>query len=107
MDSMVLFFGRIVAPLALVACATLSHAQEPAAPTRGQLLYDTHCIACHTSQVHWRDRRQATDFATLVAQVRQWQDAASLGWDDDDIERVARYLNRTIYRFAAPAGRAG
>lgn len=77
-------------------------------PTRGQLLYETHCIACHTTQMHWRDQRLATDWPTLLAQVRRWQGEARLSWTEADIEAVARHLNDTIYRHPRPVvvGRA-
>ena len=60
------------------------------------------CIACHTEQVHWRERRSAQDWDTLREQVRRWQDTARLGWRDEDVEAVARHLNDTIYHFPAP-----
>jgi mono/diheme cytochrome c family protein len=82
--------------LPLLAASLGAHAQ---APSRGELLYGTHCVACHTSQIHWRDQRLARDWGTLKAQVRRFQDAAYLRWSDDDIEAVAHYLNDTIYRF--------
>jgi mono/diheme cytochrome c family protein len=86
---------------ALVATWFTAHAAPAAdaAPTRGELLYTTHCIACHNSQMHWRDQRLATDWASLRAQVRRWQGVANLGWSDDDILEVARHLNDRIYRF--------
>ena len=80
----------------VLACATAA-AQEQ--PTRGRLLYTTHCVACHNSQVHWRDRRLATDWESLKQQVRQWQARLVLGWSDDDIVEVTRHLNDTIYRY--------
>jgi hypothetical protein len=52
--------------------------------------------------MHWRDRRLATDWDTLKAQVRRWQDTAMLGWSDADIVEVTRHLNRTFYRFEEP-----
>jgi mono/diheme cytochrome c family protein len=67
--------------------------------SRGELLYTTHCIACHTTQMHWRDKRAATSWRSLQVQVRQWQGAASLAWGDSDILDVSRYLNDTIYHF--------
>jgi mono/diheme cytochrome c family protein len=89
--------------IALLAVSTVVGAQTPV-PTRGELLYDTHCIACHTAQVHWRDRKAATDWATLRVEVRRWQAAAQLGWSDEDITEVARYLNQRYYRFTQPTG---
>jgi len=85
------------AALALVLIVPCARAQPT--PERGQLLYETHCIACHTSQVHWRDRRLATDWGTLRAQVRRFEGVAGLGWSDADIDAVARYLNDSIYHF--------
>jgi len=74
------------------------------AQTRGELLYSTHCIACHTTQVHWRDRRLATDWVSLQAQVARWQTAGSLNWSDEDIAAVTQYLNERFYGFKAPSG---
>lgn len=75
---------------------------SPGSPSRGRLLYETHCIACHNSQMHWRDQRLARDWDGLVAQVRGWQARASLGWNDDDVLEVARHLNDIVYRFERP-----
>ncbi len=69
------------------------------AQSRGELLYSTHCITCHTSEMHWREKRVATDFASLKFQVHRWQDAAGLGWSDNDVQDVARYLNESIYHY--------
>jgi mono/diheme cytochrome c family protein len=71
-------------------------------PTRGALLYETHCVACHDSQRHWRDQRLARDWPSLLAQVREWQARAILHWSNADIVEVARHLNDTIYRFPRP-----
>ena len=89
-----LFLLSLAAALPLLA-------QSPAQPTpsRGALLYQTHCIACHDTQVHWRARKLATDWASLSAQVRRWQANTGLRWTDEEIDAVVRYLNRTIYRF--------
>ncbi len=89
--------------LALLPLRVLAAPPDTPAPTRGELLYTTHCIACHNSQMHWRDKRLVTDWASLQAQVRHWQSVAKLGWTDDDILEVTRHLNDRIYRFA-PTG---
>jgi mono/diheme cytochrome c family protein len=67
----------------------------------GELLYSTYCIGCHTTQVHWRDKRLATDWTSLKAQVRRWHENIGLGLEDDDVAAVARYLNGLYYHFPA------
>jgi mono/diheme cytochrome c family protein len=96
---------------AVLAAVALSVQAQPggspaASPTRGQLLYDAHCIECHNAQIHWRALSQASDWSSLVVQVNRWQAAAMLGWSGDDIVEVARYLNETIYKFPLPQERA-
>ena len=93
----------MLAALVLVA-ATFGDAlaQPVESPSRGQLLYETHCIACHSSKVHWRAKRLATDWASLKVQVRRWQAVQALGWSDADITDVASYLNILFYRYAVP-----
>jgi mono/diheme cytochrome c family protein len=99
---------RLAAALLLAAAAQGAALAAPAseATDRGRLLYETHCIACHDTQVHWRDRRLVQDWAGLLVQVRLWQARALLGWTDDDVQAVARHLNERIYRLPAPERRA-
>lgn len=91
--------------LAALACslATSAYADAEMEKSRGELLYTTHCIACHTTQVHWREQRLATDWPSLTKQVRRWQENTLLGWDDQDVAAVASYLNTLYYHFP-PAG---
>ena len=86
----------IATVLALCAAVPAALAQQP---SRGELLYSNHCIECHTTQMHWRDRHVARDMPTLQAQVRRWQGQIGLQWTDEDIDAVAQHLNRTIYKF--------
>lgn len=69
---------------------------------RGELLYATHCIGCHNSQVHWRDKKLATDWPHLLAEIRHWEGFARLGWTGDDVTAVAKYLNAMHYHYAPP-----
>ena len=84
--------GVLVGSAAIAPCAY--------AQSRGELLYSTHCISCHTSELHWRDKKVATDWTSLRFQVRRWQGNAGLGWSEADIQEVTRYLNESIYRYA-------
>ncbi|MES2975870.1 MAG: cytochrome C [Pseudomonadota bacterium] len=96
----------ILPVLIALACASpFSSAQTAPAESRGQLLYNTHCIACHTTQMHWREGRLASDWGSLKVQVRRWQGNAGLQWGDADIVEVSRHLNDTIYKFPQTADR--
>jgi mono/diheme cytochrome c family protein len=88
--------------VASVGGAISASAQPTPDRARGELLYTTHCVGCHSTQVHWRDRTLATDWTTLKAQVFRWQSNTGLGWPDDDVVAVTRYLNALYYRFPVP-----
>ena len=96
--------AMLAAAVAAAASFAMAQAQPGSAASRGELLYATHCMACHTTQVHWRQKKLATDWASLNAQVRRWAENAGLGWSDEDLVDVARYLNATQYRFPMPSG---
>ena len=97
--------SRTIALTALAGASALSNAQSVPSETRGQLLYNTHCISCHTTQMHWRNDRKAFDWDSLKEQVRRWQGNAALQWGEADITEVARHLNDTIYNFPQTADR--
>lgn len=80
------------------------HAQAAQATTRGAMLYENHCNACHSEQMHWRAKRIVGDWNSLREQVRQWQGRERLGWSEEDIDAVSRHLNDTVYRFPVPQG---
>jgi mono/diheme cytochrome c family protein len=78
----ILHYLQRTALLCALASAGTAIAQVVPPPTRGQLLYSTHCIECHTTQMHWRTHKQARDWDSLKAQVRRWQATANLGWTE-------------------------
>jgi mono/diheme cytochrome c family protein len=88
----------------VILCGNLADAGAQTMPdaTRGEFLYSTHCIACHTAQVHWRDKKLVTDWTSLQSEVRRWQGISTLGWSNEDIAQVARYLNARYYRYRTP-----
>ena len=94
--------ARALGLLTVVIVVTLPLAAAaqglPQPGSRGQLLYGNHCIACHTTQMHWRDKKLVTDWPSLKVQVRRWQGTAQLNWSEEDIDDVARFLNDTYYR---------
>jgi mono/diheme cytochrome c family protein len=80
----------------------LANAQAKIEASRGELLYSTYCITCHSTQMHWRDKKIATNWTSLKEEVRRWQRTSGLGWSEDDVTAVASYLNVQFYRFPAP-----
>lgn len=93
-----------LAVVGVVLAGMSALAGAASAQSRGELLYTTHCIACHSTQMHWRDKRVATDWNSLKEQVRLWQGRNQLSWSEDDIVEVTRYLDQRIYRFGGGAG---
>jgi mono/diheme cytochrome c family protein len=65
---------------------------------RGQLLYETNCIACHTTQAHWRDKHLVRSWPDLLYQVSRWQKNAGQNWSSEEINDTAAYLNQTFYK---------
>ena len=70
---------------------------------RGRLLYETHCIACHTTQAHWRDKHIVRSWADLLYQVTRMQNNAGQEWSMTEITDVAAYLNQLFYKMPCPA----
>jgi mono/diheme cytochrome c family protein len=100
-----MFKHLIAAGLLIGSVASVPALAQPApgpGVSRGALLYATHCVACHNTQVHWRDAKVARDWAGLKAEVRRWQAADRLGWNEEDIGEVARHLNALYYRYVEP-----
>jgi mono/diheme cytochrome c family protein len=90
---------RLLGAFAVVAAAAMgadAHAQNV---ERGRLLYENHCQACHTAQVHGRKNRIALSRAELVDIVDRWQKNQKLAWNAEEIGDVVQYLATTRYRF--------
>ena len=86
---------------------TSAQAQLKEGEIRGELLYSTHCNACHTSKIHWREKKLATGWRSLKAEVRRWQANADLGWSEEEITDVTRYLNAVYYHFSTNGKKDG
>jgi hypothetical protein len=72
---------------------------KPPVPSRGQLLYENHCMACHESVVHIRTRQQARSLSALRAQVLRWTAYMQLRWGKEEVEDVVAHLNSQYYKF--------
>ena len=68
-------------------------------PSRGQLLYENHCMACHESVVQIRTRQQATSLSALRERVQHWAAYLQLRWGKEEVEEVVGYLNSRYYTF--------
>lgn len=82
--------------LALTACiAGAAGAQDV---SRGALLYDTHCIACHREGLHDRNNSKVATYADLRLQVERWTAQTGRPFTDADREDLIEYLDAAHYR---------
>ena len=102
--------NRITTCLSVCALAVAAGCAAPeSAPAtraldslRGGDLYRTACIACHTAQVHWRDKRLVKSWDDLLFQVSRWQRVSGQDWSLEEIDDVAAYLNSLFYDVPCP-----
>lgn len=93
----------------LLAPLSIALSEEPSEPpaiktsdienSRGQLLYETHCAACHDQSVHNRKPRKADSIGKIKYWVTRWSTELKLSWSSSDIDAVAQYLNSKYYKF--------
>lgn len=77
--------------------ATPGHLPVPPV-SRGQMLYENHCLGCHESVLFIRERRDVKTLPDLRKEVARWAAEAKAPWRETEIEEVVRYLNRAYYR---------
>lgn len=66
---------------------------------RGRALYENHCIACHTAQVHSRPNRTALTREEVRKIVDHWSRQQNLRWSEQETADVVEFLGRTRYHF--------
>ena len=71
----------------------------PPVPTRGQMLYENHCMACHESVVFIRDKQRIQSLKALRGKVSHWASYLHVGWGKDEVEEVVSHLNSQYYKF--------
>ena len=81
-----------------LAAASHAASAELASGERGRLLYENHCIVCHTSKVHRRVPQLPLSVHELRQIVAYFAHSEKLQWSDQDIADVAEYLVRNYYR---------
>jgi cytochrome c5 len=67
---------------------------------RGEMLYTNHCLSCHESIVHIREKRSAKNLNALRDAVTRWSQELELKWSSREIEDVVLYLNLRYYHFS-------
>ena len=68
-------------------------------PSRGQMLYENHCMACHESVVFIRDKRRIQTPEALRGKVLHWASYLQLHWSKEEVEEVVSHLNSQYYKF--------
>ena len=66
---------------------------------RGQLLYETHCGACHDTSVHGRNPRKADSIGKIKYWVTRWSKELKLNWSTSDIDEVTGFVNSKYYHY--------
>jgi mono/diheme cytochrome c family protein len=69
----------------------------------GRALYETTCQACHSANLHWRDKQTADSWPALLREVTKWQRNAGQSWGVAEINDVAAYLNDRFYHHPCPS----
>ena len=68
--------------------------------TRGQMLYENHCLSCHESQMHIRANTKVKQLSQLRYFVLIRSSELKLQWADDERDAVTKYLNERYYKLA-------
>ena len=90
--------ARVVAGMLLAAAVPATGADIPSVE-RGRLLYENHCVVCHTPNIHRRPNRVPLNAAELRDIVNGWQREEKLRWSEQDVGDVVQYLRETRYKF--------
>jgi hypothetical protein len=72
----------------------------------GKNMVEKQCIACHAerfggdgSKIYTREYRIVNSSRGLLAQIRHCNTMLDLKWFEDEELHVAKYLNKTYYKF--------
>lgn len=93
--------AAIAGLFAMFTLSTIAPASAADA-NRGRALYESRCDTCHTTSVHVRESRRASDFAGIRLQVERWNGQLGGAWRREDIDDVTVYLNDRFYRYPCP-----
>jgi cytochrome c5 len=68
----------------------------------GKLIHDKHCMNCHDSGVYTRPDHKMKDYSMLSGQVRGCDANIGSKLSDEDMNKIADYLNEMYYKFPKP-----
>ena len=77
---------------------------SPSVSSRGQMLYENHCMACHDSVVHIRGNRRTQSLPEFQARVLHWAAYLQLRWGNEEVEDVVSHLISWYYTFNPARG---
>jgi cytochrome c553 len=89
-----LFTVTLIPMMALMA-TTSARADN----TKGQVLHNQYCVACHSDSVYKRDDRRVTNLQSLQQQVSTCSHAQVKELTSEQLTDIVDYLNATYYKF--------
>jgi cytochrome c5 len=92
--------NRFIVVLGLLSLVSVAYAAPPQKPvkSRGQMLYENHCLRCHAEGVHLRATSKVHSLDDLAHAVKKWAGLQRLDWHQDELRDVADYMNRKYYK---------
>lgn len=94
--------GACCALSAGVALAGNAWSAELPNAERGRLLYDNHCITCHSGKVHRRITPVPITRSELRVIISTWAKSERLGWTEAEVADVVEFLDSAYYRSLRP-----
>jgi mono/diheme cytochrome c family protein len=80
---------------ALLAVSSSALAQDV---SRGALLYEAHCAACHREGLHERASSKVRTYADLRAQVERWTKETGRRFTRGEVDELIDFLDASHYR---------
>lgn len=87
--------ANLVFAVALCLTSSVAAAQDV---SRGALLYETHCAACHREGLHDRKSSKVHSYAELRAQVERWAAQTGRRFTRVEIDELVDFLDASHYR---------
>jgi mono/diheme cytochrome c family protein len=93
-----IYDGGMKAGLAFVLLACMAAGASAQDVSRGALLYETHCIACHREGLHDRRNSKVATYADLRFQVERWTAQTGRAFTASEREDLIEFLDASHYR---------